>query len=286
MRHLMLRAYNRSFVSLLLAIGCLHAGFTQDDIRSVEQTAGQELRVSVDNGLLTATIRNHSLRRVLEELSVIAHFTIVVADGAADRPVSLEVKQIRLDDGLRQLLSDHDSFFFYGGLADSPSSLRTVWVYRKGTASSLQPVPPEVWASSKDLEARLSNPDPENRALAYEGLLSRPDQSSRDAVIEALRGTTEKDHLVRQRIFSAAITKGTALPPDVLADLARLDPSEQIRWLALDALSEHSSVKQTAEAALTDPSEAVRERAKQILADLSAVDYRLKNPQPGGEVSP
>ena len=105
-------------------------------------------------------------------------------------------------------------------------------------------------------------------------------------MIDALTGKTESDHSVRQRLFSVAITKGFSPPPEVLADLALRDPSEQIRWLALDVLSEHSSAKQTAEAAVLDPNEAVREKAKQILADLKAADHRRTHPQPGSEDQP
>jgi hypothetical protein len=275
-----------SVITLFLALECLPMTFAQDNIPGVERASIQEIKASVDGGLLTASIRNQPLRRVLEELSVIAHFTVAFADEVEDKIVSLEAKRLRLDDSIRQLLSDYDAFLFYGGTADKPAWLRAVWVYQKGGGSHLRPVPPEVWASGKELEARISNPDPEKRLLAYESLFSRPDPSSRDLVIDALAGKTERDHSVRQRLFSVAITKGFSLPPEVLADLALRDPSEQIRWLALDVLSEHSSAKQTAEAAILDPNEAIREKAKQILADLQAADHRRTHPQPGSEDQP
>jgi hypothetical protein len=274
------------FVNSLLLIGLSSNGLAQVQTAGSGQTLEGQLSVSIDGGRLTAIARNHSVRRVLEEMSAKAEFRLIFADAVEEQPVSLELKNVPLDEGLRRLLADHDAFLYYGATNGAPASLQTVWVYPKGTASALQPVPPEAWASSKELETSLSNPDPEIRALAYEALISRPDTRSRDSVMAGLSGAREKDDGVRQRIFSAAITRGVAVPPDVLADLVRLDQSEQIRWLALDALSEHPSAEGIAQAALADPSEAVRGRAKEILANLSAAGHRRDNAQPGANVEP
>jgi HEAT repeat protein len=192
---------------------------------------------------------------------------IVVAEGLDEVRVSADLNGVAIDDALRTLLAAYDTFFFYDGLRTSPAELRTVWVFPKGSASALRPVRAEQWASRAELEAALGDTDPEVRAAAYEALLSRPDQRSRSLVIDALSGSTERHAGVRERLLSDAMSKGFAVPDEVLGQLARADSSDQIRWIALDALSHHPSAKQIAEAALADPSEAVRLRAKEVLIE-------------------
>jgi hypothetical protein len=164
--------------------------------------------------------------------------------------------------------------FYYSGSADAPAVLRAVWIYRKGTAALLQPVPPETWADRRELEEMTTQRDPVIREQAYEALMSRPDQESRELLMRAIRGETEPDSGLRQRILSTAITKSVQFPPEILSYLAVTDPSEEIRWMALDALSTDPAVKETAEMASSDPSEAVRSRANEILAGIKAAARR------------
>jgi hypothetical protein len=56
--------------------------------------------------------------------------------------------------------------------------------------------------------------------------------------------------------------------------MARGDASDAIRWMALDALSQHDMAKQAAEAALTDASPAIRQKAEEILTGLAAENLR------------
>ena len=106
-------------------------------------------------------------------------------------------------------------------------------------SAMLLPVPPQLWAGAKELAGSLVGSDPKIRERAYQALMERPDDRSRDYVVQALRGR-EKDEPMRQRIFSDALSKGVEIRPDVLAELARADPSEQIRWMALDTLASHA----------------------------------------------
>jgi hypothetical protein len=207
------------------------------------------------------------LQSVSELVAARTKVNIVLAEGLEEIRISADVNGVVLDDALRSLLSAYDTFYFYDGSRSVPSALRTVWVYPKGSASALKPVHPEQWASRGELEAVLRDSDIKARQLAYEALMSRPDQRSRGLVIDALKGTSERDSGLRERLLSDAISKGFALPDHVLGDLARTDPSDRIRWIALDALSQDPSAKQIAEAALADPSEAVRFRAKEILLE-------------------
>jgi hypothetical protein len=167
------------------------------------------------------------------------------------------------------LFADYDTFIFYGGSKGSPSALRTIWVYPKGGAADARPVGSADWVGTKDLQAALADSSTELREAAYEALLERPDRHSRNLVIDGLRGIRERSSALRERLLSKAISKGFPLAADLLTYLARTDPSEGMRWMALDALSEYPSAREVAEAPATDASEAVRSRAKEILQQLS-----------------
>ena len=100
--------------------------------------------------------------------------------------------------------------------------------------------------------------------------MSRPDRESRELLIHALRGTTEPDDGVRERILAVASGTEMQLPADLLMDLARWDRSAGIRLNALNALALEPTGKEAARGALTDTSARVRKRAREILAELEA----------------
>jgi hypothetical protein len=227
-------------------------------------------------------VKDSPIRLFLEQVALRAQVTIDLSEEIGDNSVSVEVTGVPLDEALRAVLSGYDTFFYYQAADGATLSLRSVWVYPKGAAAALRPVPPQVWAGAKELAASLADSDPNVRERAYQALMERPDDRSRDYVVQALRGR-EKDEPMRQRIFSDALSKGVEVPSDVLAELARADQSEQIRWMALDTLAPHPSARQVAEALLTDPSEAVRQRAAEIIAELTAAAHRVERapePQP------
>ncbi len=230
--------------------------------------------VGVAAGRLTAKVRNHALGVVLGEIAARTAVTLVVAPEIEQDSVSADLLRLPLDRGLRELLKEYDTFFFYGGGADGPAELRSVWIYPKGAASLLQPVPPEAWASSRELKGLLAQSNPTIREQTYEALMSRPDPESQDLVVRALRGASESDPALRERLLSSAISKGVLFPPDLLPYIVIADASETIRLMALDALASGADVKPIAEAALSDPSEAVRNRAAQILAAFFTRDLR------------
>jgi hypothetical protein len=222
------------------------------------------------NGQFTARINNRPLQSVAEEIAAVTKVNVLVAEHIGDNRASLHVENVTIAEALHTLLVDYDTFFFYGNVKGAPAVLRTVWVYPKGTASVLQPVPPEAWASSKELEIALSDSDPQARELTYNALMSRPDPRSRSLVIEALKGTRERDDRLRQGLLLTLMSKGFPIPSLVLADLVRADASAEIRSMALDAILDHPSAKQVAEAALFDANQAVRDKAKEILMQFNA----------------
>jgi hypothetical protein len=257
-------------LAVWLLIGSVHSPSCfgqQEQVKGAAPVTEQLSGIRFEKGRLTAKFSNWSLQSVSGQLASSIGVNLVLSEGLEETLVSADVNGVELDIAVRSLLAGYDTFFFYDGSKSLPAALRTVWVYPKGSASALKPVRPEQWASRGELEAGLRDSDPAARESAYEGLMSRPDQRSRSLVIDALTGNGERDSGLRERLLSTAISKGVELPDQVLADLARTDPSDQIRWIALDALSQHPSAKQVAQAALVDPSEAVRLRAKEILAE-------------------
>jgi hypothetical protein len=263
-------------------VGQAHAQQRESSSPQLASPPGR-ISLTVKKGRLTASIKDCPMGSVLEELDLQTDVALIPAkdlDIAEDR-VSAQLADVPLDEGLRRLLENYDTFLYYGVVGNAPSSLRAVWIYPKGTASVLRPVPPEAWASSKELEASLADWYPEVRERAYEALMLRPSSASRELVLQALRGASETDEGVRQRLLSSAISNGMRLPPDLLTELARWDGSEGIRLMALDALAGDPALKELAQAVSADPSQAVREKAKEILAQLRP-EYRPDgaNPEP------
>jgi hypothetical protein len=120
----------------------------------------------------------------------------------------------------------------------------------------------------------VNDRDPGVRERAYDALMSRPDRASRELVLLAIRGASEADADLRERLLSSAITRGIEVPRDVLADLVRADAADAIRLMALDALASDPSAREVAVAALSDVSEVVKERAREFLAELDSVTRR------------
>ena len=253
--------------SLLEFLSLAHA---QEQVVVGRPAAQGRLSLTVEKGLLSISIADYPLRTVLEELGSRIQVAFVTAERVADDSVSAELRGVSLDECVRQLLSGYDTFLYYGNVGGAASALRAVWVYPKGAASTLRPVPPDAWASRKELESMLDDPNPEVRERVYEALISRPDRQSQEMVLQAVRGIRESDEGLRQRILSAILSKGVPVPPELLATLVRNDVSEQIRWMALNALAEHPIAQQVAEMAFRDPSQSVRERAQEISAQFSS----------------
>lgn len=234
-----------------------------------EQTAPRSI-VSVKDGRLSVRTQNHLLGWVLEEISSQGRIAIIVADGVQGQRIAAQFEDLPLEEGLRQLLRDHDIFFFYTGAAKTANSLSVVWVYPRGRGRGLEPVPPEVWASTKEVEGNLAHPDPDVRSRAVEALVERKGDRAMDVVLKALK---DKENRVRVQALYAAVISGVELPADSLIGLALRDPSPDIRFLALRALEGRPQAREIAKAAQADPSSHVRNKAREILG-LKPEPYR------------
>jgi hypothetical protein len=261
----------RGSVIAVLSVAALASGDAQDRSQDIP---GARLSIAAQRGRLTASLDQAPLLAVLDELSRQTRIAITPAEGLDLEVVSAELKNIAVDEGVRKLLENYDAFLYYTPDRRRQATLTAVWVYPKGAAATLRPVPPELWASARDLESALSDRDPAVRERAYDALMSRPDRASHNLVVLAIQGASEPDVELRERLLSAAISKAIELPRDVLADLVRADAAETIRLMALDALSGDPAAREIGAAALADASLLVRERAKEFLAELDSMSGR------------
>ncbi len=238
--------------------------------------------VTFTDGRLTVQIQNRPLEWVLEEISRQSRVAIVRAAGVGGDRVPLALQGLPLDETLRQILTDHDAFFFYSVEKEAPALLRAGWVYPRGRGRGLAPVPPEEWASTRELcNEATANPDPAARARAVEILVERSGDQAMDVAGAALR---DRDADVRTRTLFGALRTGLPIPADRLAQLALADPSPNVRFLALEALPTDPKARTTVDVAgivihaLNDPSPHVRIKAQEIL--------KPREPEPGARGRP
>jgi hypothetical protein len=238
------------------------------------EASSQSSTVTFKEGRLSANIQNRSLESLAEEVSAKAGVDIILCGDVGSQTVSLNFRNLPLDQGLRRILDKYDAFFFYGVEKQEPSSLKSVWVYPMREGRGIAPVPPESWGSTKELEPMLADPDPKVRARAIAALVGRKGEAALDAVLEALR---DSDDQVRTEALYGAAKAGVDLPEESLRDLALNDASADVRFLALQSLANSPDAGSVAEMALNDSSEPVRGEAQEILRRLSG----KRSPRPG-----
>ncbi len=253
----------------------------------VSTKEGSTVTVRADR--LRVRVQDRPLEWVLNEIVRQSTVVILNTETVAGQTVSMQLQEMPLDQALRQILKDHDTFFFYGaeekgsGEGKEPqATLKTVWIYPKGQGQHIAPVPPEQWASTKEMRQGLTDSDPGVRARTIELLVEREGERALNEVILALR---DWDDQVRDRALHAALNSGVPLPAVLLEDMVQYDSSPIVRFLALGALATgpgdslilDPNVRTVAERALNDPSPQVKEQARQILEQVE---------QPAGPTEP
>ena len=225
--------------------------------------------VHFEDGLLTVIADQAPLGTVLKDISRQAFVAVEVDPTLTDRRVTGEVSELSLSEGLRLLLADYDVFTYYRG----GKGLLTIWVYGKMAGRGLFPVSPETWASTADMEFQLRDSDPEARVSALEHLVER-DAAGADAyVVEALG---DDDDRVRSMALYQARNGEIALPPEQLRNLATLDPSHNVRFLALQNLQGDPTEAWVAQELLSDPNPVVRDYAEAVLSRLYPSEKPVK----------
>lgn len=233
----------------------------QTQARSVADRAG--VGITFQDGLLSVTAQNRSVHWLASEISSRIGIPIHFSGNIPNDTVSITLQKTPVELALRQIFANYDSFFFYGVEEEGgPSRIMAVWVYPKRVGQGLAPVPPEQWASTKELKAMLKSKDPNLRGQAIQGLAEREGQEATPQILDSLKDESDQ---VRTQAMYGALKTGITLPDDVLSSAALSDPSPEVRLMALQALASSPSGLVIAENALNDPNEAVRVEAQEII---------------------
>jgi hypothetical protein len=249
-----------------LAFGPL-AGFCQAQHVPNAQAAKSTAPNAVENGMLTFHAQNQSLRSLLKQISDLSGVNIYLLTDFADRQVSTEFRQYRLDEAFRQMLKDYDVFFLYGpgqGSLDS-SALQAVWVYPAGSGHDFRPFSGNTLTTASSIEPAPFDADADFRARVVESVIRRKGPDSAGEVLGAL---TDRSDQVRARVLLRALIAGVRIPQDKLINLSLTDESTDVRLLALQALTVNADLRWVAERAAGDTNQAVSGAAREILRDL------------------
>lgn len=247
-------------LTLLVALACIATPAPAPAVPGSPPVAFRDGRLQLD-------VRARPLGWVLDEISRRASLAVILAEDLRERPVSLQLRDVPLDEGLRELLKEYDVFLFYGAEEKPPSSLKAVWVYPRGAGRGLEPTPPEQWASTREIERRVADRDPSVRSRAVAALIERRSEGARDVVLKALK---DEDDQVRTQALYGAVNSDLQLPSAVLVE-ALNDSSDDVRFLALEALAQSPQAGEIASRALLDPSPHVRAKAEEILSQISTI---------------
>ena len=132
----------------------------------------------------------------------------------------------------------------------------------------MAPVPPEMWASTAELnDLAKTLADPKERAEAFRALIERGGPRARDTVIQALG---DLDDQVRSLALYAATSNHVEVAPELLMQSLN-DASRDVRFLALQALAARSEeeARAAAEFVRNDQDPVLRREAEQILEGLA-----------------
>lgn len=245
-----------------------------DDRTVVAQRAGTA-SVSVTADHLDIDVIDQPLRAVLRQIADQTGMTLFVSDAVADALVSLRAEDLALDTGLKALLVNTDSFLLYGRTTASAQGVVGLWVYARDQGQNFAPTPVRHSSGSMEISgASAAAAAPETRARSVETLVKQRGSAAVPAVLHALE---DGDALVRSRALDAALNFGLELPEDVLIHRIQVDPSPEVRFIALAGLAEagvvnNAEVRAISELALSDPNSEVRWQAQQNLQALKSRD--------------
>lgn len=221
--------------------------------------------------------KDTSVRWLLDEIAREAQIALQIDPLVQDQKISVDFQGYPVEAAVQYLLKDYDVFYYYGVVDKPPARLQIAWVYPKGKGAGLEPVPPEQWASTKELKQQFASKDPQARAKAIEQLVQRLVDGAQDDVLEALR---DPEAAVRTRALYAAQETGVDLPAAKLADVAISDQNSFARFLALDAIGGNREFQWVVERALNDPDKSVQAKAQEIVQRWKWADEASRPPRP------
>jgi hypothetical protein len=230
------------------------------------QTASGQARIVVRGGTMSLEVRGCTLPQLLSLIASRAGVRISVSDALPPVPLSVRTPSQSIEATIRELLRDTDVFVLYAAEPDAAQRLAAVWVYPRGSARGIEPLPAALWASTRELQHQLTEWSPDLRARAIEELIARTGDAALPDVFTAL---ADGDADIRQRALDAALAAGLDVPLQQLHALTLDDPSPEVRLRALQALEGRPESASTIEAATHDPDANVRREAQSILTRLS-----------------
>ncbi|MFQ5587320.1 MAG: HEAT repeat domain-containing protein [Nitrospiria bacterium] len=246
------------------------------------ETQKNKNAIRAKGGRLRLEVEDASLETVLDEISIQSEIPIVRPDNLGSERISAQIDNLHIEDGLRQILKKQDVFFFFKAKTEteekpengSAVALAGVWVFQKGEGHTVSPTPPQQWAGNLDAQQSTTSPDPLKRAGAIEHLVSHRDEQAEESV---LMGLNDWDENVRARSLNAALNASMPLEMDKMYELVQHDPSEVVRFMALDAIANQAGETGTddvnlaaiVEIALEDASPKIREQARLIFTQLN-----------------
>src|SRR5207237_10002972 len=92
-------------------------------------------KLKSEAGALTINAQDCTIEWLADVLSRNAGLAVMMVDDVSRQTFTANLSGVRLDDGLRQILSANGVFFFYGadeGQLDQPSTLKAMRIYRQG----------------------------------------------------------------------------------------------------------------------------------------------------------
>jgi HEAT repeat protein len=201
---------------------------------------------------------------VLSLISAKTKISITPSEELPVRRFSIRIEAQRVESALWSLLTGTDTFVLYS-VEDGVRRLSALWVYPRGGARDIAPVPKQLWASTQEFESQLADHNPEARGRAIEELIERGGEA---ALARALEALSDQDAGVRQRALDAALDAELDLPLERVELLVTGDRSPEVRLRALQTLEQHPDATATIEAATFDADAHVRGEALSIMARL------------------
>jgi len=175
-------------------------------------------RIRANGERLSVAVAGLPLQVLLDEISRQSGVAILLADELADSPVSIQLPDLPIEQGLQRILDRHDSFFLYDRAGERAAQLSTVWVYPRGRGREFMPLPAGL-----------------QRALTDGAPVDAAPQAALDRARAAL---ADPDEQLRLRSLHAALQSGVEFPEALLHDVILRDPSPQVRAVALTGLAD------------------------------------------------
>jgi hypothetical protein len=220
------------------------SGTATDSIRSNPQRESPEVVVPATR--LSPRVSGRSLQEVINEIFQQSGVTIVMGNGMPNPLITMEFHDLPLEQGLRRLFEDYDTFFLYSRIEGMPARLTTVWVYPPGQGQKLTPIPlpPDQGqklasislsrdSQSDECAQDVNDPDAFKRALAIKTLAERHGNAAAEVV---KMGLTDSDERVRIEALQAALNRQVEVPIEALKEMVQYDPSALIRSIAFAGL--------------------------------------------------